>query len=104
MVIKFWASKLWYMFEYLNKSFHHSSRTLNRETYIPIQIQQDATLHNLFISGNCSTCFGCYFHPSSGGYTPVFTASSICHTVTVGMVVWGMDGNEILGLKTLVNI
>jgi hypothetical protein len=25
---------------------------------IPIHIQQDTTLHSLFISGNCSTCFG----------------------------------------------
>jgi hypothetical protein len=48
---------------------------------IPIYIQQDATLHNLFISGNCSTCFGWYFHPSSGAHTPVSTASVICHTV-----------------------
>jgi hypothetical protein len=45
-------------------------------------IQQDATLHNLFISGNCSTCFGWYFHPSSGANTTVYTASGICHTVT----------------------
>jgi hypothetical protein len=29
-------------------------------------IQQDEMLHILFISGNCSTCFGWYFHPSSG--------------------------------------
>jgi hypothetical protein len=29
---------------------------------IPIYIQQDATLHSLFISVNCSTCFGWYFH------------------------------------------
>jgi hypothetical protein len=29
---------------------------------IPIYIQQDATLHSLFIYGNCSTCFGWYFH------------------------------------------
>jgi hypothetical protein len=51
---------------------------------IPIYsyIQQDATSHNLFISGNCSTCFGCYFHPSSGAHTTVSTASVICHTVT----------------------
>ena len=49
--------------------------------YIPIYIQQDATLHSLFISGNCSTCFGCYFHPSSGADTTVPTASGICHTV-----------------------
>jgi hypothetical protein len=35
---------------------------------IYVYIQQDATLHSLFISGNCSTCFGWYFHPSSGAY------------------------------------
>src|SRR5215475_13887992 len=45
-------------------------------------IQQDATLHSLFISGNCSTCFGWYFHPSSGAHTTVSTASGICHNVT----------------------
>jgi hypothetical protein len=49
---------------------------------IPIYIQQDATLHSLFISGNCSTCLGWYFHPSSGAHTTVSTASGICHTVT----------------------
>jgi hypothetical protein len=50
--------------------------------YIPIYIQQDATLHSLFISGNCSTCFGWYHHPSSEAHTNVSTASGICHTVT----------------------
>src|SRR5215475_12529064 len=51
---------------------------------IPIYsyIQQDATLHSLFISGSCSACFGWYFHPSSGAHTTVSTASGICHTVT----------------------
>jgi hypothetical protein len=44
--------------------------------------QQDATLHSLFISGNYSTCFGWYFHQSSGAHTTVPTASGICHTVT----------------------
>jgi hypothetical protein len=41
---------------------------------IPIYsyIQQDATLHSLFISGNCFTCFGWYFHPLSGAHTTVF--------------------------------
>jgi hypothetical protein len=28
------------------------------------------------------TCFGWYFHPSSGEHTTVSTASGICHTVT----------------------
>jgi hypothetical protein len=45
-------------------------------------IQQDATLHSLFISGNCSTCLEWYFHPSSGEHRTVSTASDICHTVT----------------------
>jgi len=49
---------------------------------VPIYIQQDATLHSLFISGNCSTCFAWYHHPSSGVHTTVSTASGICHTVT----------------------
>jgi hypothetical protein len=33
------------------------------------------------LSGNCSTCFGWYHHPSSGAQTTVSTASDICHTV-----------------------
>jgi hypothetical protein len=49
---------------------------------IPIYNQQDATLHSLFISGNCSACFGWYFHPSSGAHTTVPTAYGICHTIT----------------------
>ena len=50
--------------------------------YISINIQQDATLHSLFISGNCSTCFGWYLHPSSGAHTTVSTASGTCQTRT----------------------
>ena len=34
------------------------------------------------LSGNCSTCFGWYLHPSSGAQTTVSTASGICHTIT----------------------
>jgi hypothetical protein len=34
------------------------------------------------LSGNCSTCFGWYHHPSSGAQITVSTASVICHTVT----------------------
>jgi hypothetical protein len=34
------------------------------------------------LSGNCSTCFGWYHHPSSGAQTTVSTASGICYTVT----------------------
>jgi hypothetical protein len=48
----------------------------------PMYIQQDATLHSLFISGNCCTCFGWYFNPPSGAHTTVSTASGICHAVS----------------------
>ena len=37
---------------------------------------------HFILSGNCSTCFGWYLHPSSGAQTTVSTASGICHTVT----------------------
>ena len=47
-----------------------------------IYVQTDATLHSLFIYGNCSTCFGWYLHPSSGEHTTVSTASGTCQTVT----------------------
>jgi len=50
--------------------------------YIQICIQKDANFHILFITGNCSTCFGWYLHPSSGAHTTVSTASGICHTFT----------------------
>jgi hypothetical protein len=64
----------------INKFDIHGS--VHRE-YIPLYVQQDATLHSLFISGNCSICFGWYLHPSSGAHTNASTASGICSTVTV---------------------
>ena len=36
---------------------------LKHKIYILIYIQQYATLHSLFISGNCSTYFGWRYHP-----------------------------------------
>ena len=47
-----------------------------------IIVQQDATIYSLFISVNCSTCFGCYLHPSSGAHITVSTVSGINDTVT----------------------
>ena len=62
---------------------------------IQIYIQQDATLHSLFISGNCSTCFGWYLHPSSGAHTTVLTASGICQTVTATCCYRGSVGTAV---------
>jgi len=50
--------------------------------YRPISVQQDATIYNLFISVNRSTCFRWYLHPSSGAHVTVFIASGIIQTVT----------------------
>jgi len=59
--------------------------------YIPINIQQDAALHNLFISGNCSTCFMWYLHPSSGAHITVSTASVWQIPDAVDTVVYAPD-------------
>jgi hypothetical protein len=50
------------------------------------------------ISGNCSTCFGQYLHPSSEAQTTVSTASGICHTVTATCRYRGIVGT---GLSVL---
>ena len=41
--------------------------------YVPKYNQQDATLHSLFISVNCSTCFGWIPHPSSGAQNCIYS-------------------------------
>ena len=74
------------------------SLTVNIVLCIPIYIQQDATLHSLFISGNYSTCYGWYLHPSSGAHTTVFTAYGICHTVTATCRYRGGVGTAVLSL------
>jgi hypothetical protein len=56
-----------------------------------VSISKDATLHSLFISGNCSTCFGWYFHPSSEAFTIVSTAFGICHNTVTGRVGTGLS-------------
>jgi len=50
------------------------------------------------LSGNCSTCFGWYHHPSSGAHTNASTASGICQTVTAICRYCGRDGT---GLSVL---
>ena len=61
-------------------------------SHVAIFIQQDATIYSLFISATCFTCFGLYFHPSSGAHNFVSTVSGITETDTatclnVGVVV-----------------
>ena len=64
---------------------------------IPIYVQQDAILRSLFMSVNCSTCFGWYLHPSSGANTTVSTASGICHNVDATCRYRGRVGTGLSG-------
>jgi len=50
------------------------------------------------LSGNCSTYFGWYLHPSSGAQTTVSTASGICHAFIAICRYRGRDGT---GLSVL---
>jgi len=59
--------------------------------YISNKIQR----YTVILSGNCSTCFGWYLHPSSGTQTTVSTTSGICHTVTV--VIDNLQGTSKIG-------
>jgi hypothetical protein len=56
-------------------------RSVDREC-VSVTGQHDATIYSLFMSVNCSTCFGWYLHPSSGAHITVSTASGISVTVT----------------------
>jgi hypothetical protein len=77
----------------------YPAKVENRVSLIVFQymyIQQHATLHSLFISGNCYTCFGWCFNPSSEAQTTVYTASGICHTVSAICLYRGIVGTALL--------
>ena len=61
-------------FFYVHESVHRESMS--------ITVQQDATFTFYYISGNYSTCFGWYHHPSSGAHITVTTASGTGRTVS----------------------
>jgi hypothetical protein len=59
---------------------------------------QKSDITQFILSGNCSTCFGRYQHPSSGAKTTISTASGIFHTVIAICRYRGRDGT---GLSVL---
>ena len=64
-----------------------------------LEIRCNVTQYITSISGNCSTCFGCYLHSSSVAQTTVSTASGICHTVTATCRYHGRIGNPLQRYK-----
>jgi hypothetical protein len=49
--------------------------------------QQDAHVTEFILSDNCSTCFGCYYHPSSGAQATITTASGNRYTVLLSAAI-----------------
>ena len=60
------------------ESQYHTEMNQNYSNIYPTR----CNVTQFILSGNCSTCFGWYLHPSSGAQTTVSTASGICQTVT----------------------
>jgi hypothetical protein len=71
--------KLIYMFRVVPPPIIRSKKQLYLQHLVLVRL----LLLQFILSGNCSTLFGWYLHPSSGAHTTVSTASGICHTVTV---------------------
>ena len=79
---------------------HGSVHCKNILIYIYIYIYPTrCNVTQFILSRNCSTCFECYHHPSSGGHATVPTAS-ICHTVTATCRYRGRDGTGLSVLCT----
>jgi hypothetical protein len=68
------SHRLIYLFFYVQGSMLHE--------YMSIIVQPDAAVYSLFVSVNCSTCFGWYLYPSSGAHITVSAASGFSVTVT----------------------
>jgi hypothetical protein len=64
----------------IHGSVHHNNILLYKS-------QQDAQATKFILSDNCSTCFGLYYHPSSGAHTTVTTASGNRYTVLLSAAI-----------------
>ena len=61
--------------------------SVHRNNILLYKSQQDAHVTEFTISDNCSTCFGRYYHPSSGAQTTVTTASGNSYTVLLSTAI-----------------
>jgi len=55
--------------------------------FLVYKFQQDAEVTEFILSDNCSTCFGRYYHPSSGVQTTATTASGNSYTVLLSAAI-----------------
>ena len=61
--------------------------SVHRNNILLYKSQQDAHVTEFILSDNCSTCFGRYYHPSSGAQTSVTTASGNRYTVLLSAAI-----------------
>jgi len=54
---------------------------VHRKNILLYKSQQDVHVTEFILSDNCSTCFGRYYHPSSGAQTTLTTESGNRYTV-----------------------
>jgi len=59
----------------------HPKCITNQPTFYSNIHPTRCNITQFILSGNCSTCFGWYHHPSSEAQTTVSTTSGICHTI-----------------------
>ena len=88
------------LFRYISNKMQHYShdKKMSLFRYISNKMQ---TLLNLYISGNCSTFFGWYLHPSSEAHTTVSTASGTGQTVSAPFRYRGTVGTAVTTLPQL---
>jgi len=65
-------------------------------------------IYSLFISGNCSTCFGCYLHPPDDGwrYHPKHLEqfseiNKLCEVASCWIYVQDIQGTVTLSLRAI---
>jgi hypothetical protein len=61
--------------------------SVHRNSILPYKSQEGAHVTEFILSDNCSTCFGRYYHPSSGAQTTVTTASCNRYTVLLSAII-----------------
>ena len=60
---------------------------MHRNNILLYKSQQDAHVTEYILSDKCSTCFGRYYHPSSGAQTTLTTAPGNRNTVLLSAAI-----------------
>ena len=61
--------------------------SVHRNNILLYKSQQDAHVTEFILSENCSTCFGHYYHPSSGAQAIVTAASGNRYTILLSAAI-----------------